>query len=145
MEAWQGWNAGQPSRYRIMATAWTSIRGPADLYLETARAVLYAAAHANLETVVVTQNRRLTVDSLLRTLAVEAVVHHTDLEPALPDAPATSGLLEVRRVLDGLLGEPAPKEWDDIRYIRIATGRLPLNTEEQATLGPLARRLPLFG
>jgi hypothetical protein len=48
------------------------------------------------------------IDALLRTLAVEAAVHHLDLEPVLPDTPGPSVLAEVRRVLDGLLGECSP-------------------------------------
>jgi uncharacterized protein (TIGR03083 family) len=130
---------------RIMASAWTSVRGPADLYVETARAVLTAAAAADPAAVITTQDRTMTVDSLLRTLAVEATVHHLDLEPALPALPASSGLAEVVRVLDGLLGQAAPIDWDDVRYIRVGTGRQPMTAEERAALGPLVDRFPLFG
>lgn len=63
------------------------MRGPADLYVETSAAVLVLVAKADLADVVITQHRRLTVDSLLRTLAVEAAVHHLDLEPVLPRPP----------------------------------------------------------
>jgi hypothetical protein len=48
-------------------------------------------------------------------------------------------------VLDGLLGAPAPADWDDVRYARTGTGRLPLEPAERAALGALADRFPLFG
>jgi hypothetical protein len=85
------------------------------------------------------------IDALLRTLAVEAAVHHLDLEPVLPDTPGPSVLAEVRRVLDGLLGECSPRGWDDVRYIRVGTGRLPMKADERAAIGALADRFPLFG
>jgi len=148
---WSAWSPGTAGAQaglrgtRIMASAWTSVRGPADLYAETARAVLVLAAAADPSGVVGTQGRTLTVGSLLHTLAVEAAIHHLDLEPVLPAAPAPPVLAEVRRVLDGLLGQPAPAEWDDVRYLRVGTGRLPLRPDERAALGGLADRFPLFG
>jgi hypothetical protein len=130
---------------RIMASAWASVRGPADLYVETARAVMTVAANTSPDAVVTTQSRILTVDSLLRTLAVEAAVHQLDLEPVLPDPPAAFVLREVRRTLDGLLGVATDVEWTDVRYIRVGTGRLPMDDREHEALGPLADRFPLFG
>ena len=146
--AWQPNTAGAQSGLRgtrIMASAWSSVRGPADLYAETARAVLTAAARSDVEEEVETQGRTLTVASLLHTLAVEAAVHHLDLGPVLPDPPATVVLGAVRQVLDGLLGSPAPAGWDDARYARTGTGRLPLTADERAEIGDLAARFPLFG
>jgi hypothetical protein len=148
---WSAWTPGTEAAQaglrgtRIMASAWSSVRGPADLYLETARAVLTVAATADPAAVVATQNRRLTVDALLHTLAVETAVHHLDLEPVLPEPPGPSVLAEVRRVLDGLLGAPAPVGWSDVRYVRVGTGRLPVAPEEREALGALADRFPLFG
>jgi hypothetical protein len=128
-----------------MASAWTSVRGPADLFIETARAVQTVAATTSPEAVVTTQGRTLTVDSLLRTLVVEAAVHHLDLEPVLPEPPAAHVLAEVRRTLDGLLGSEVAVGWTDVRYIQVGTGRLPLDADERAALGPRADRFPLFG
>ena len=130
---------------RIIASAWTSVRGPAGLHAETARAVLVAAGRVQPGDVVATQGHRLTVASLLRTLAVEAAVHHLDLAPVLPEPPVAEALAEVRHVLDGLLGEPAPSSWDDARYAQVGTGRAELNVAEREQLGPLADRFPLFG
>lgn len=146
---WSAWRPGTEGARsgvrgtRIMASAWTSVRGPADLYAETARAVLVQATRSELEDVVVTQDRRLTVASLLRTLAVEAAVHHLDLR--LPEPPAAAALAEVRHVLQGLLGAPLPADWDDVRCALVGTGRAALSPEERAALGPGADSLPLFG
>lgn len=148
---WSAWRPGAPEAEsglrgtRIMASAWTSVRGPAGLYVETARAVLNAARAADPGAVVSTQGHSMTVTSLLHTLAVEAAVHHLDLEPVLPERPDREVLAAVRHVLDGLLGTPAPAEWDDVRYARTGTGRLPLADAERAAVGSRADRFPLFG
>jgi hypothetical protein len=145
---WQPGTSGAQSGLRgtrIIASAWSSVRGPADLYSETARAVLVAAGRVGLDEIVGTQGYRLTAESLLRTLVVEAAMHHLDLVPVLPSPPSGEALAEVRHVLDGLLGEPAPTDWDDVRYAQIGTGRAELTDAERATLGPRAERFPLFG
>ncbi|HET6877033.1 MAG TPA: maleylpyruvate isomerase N-terminal domain-containing protein [Jatrophihabitans sp.] len=148
---WSHWEPGTPGAQaglrgtRIMASAWTSVRGPADLYADTARAVLVAAARADPGSVVVTQGHRLTVASLVSTLAVEAAVHQLDLAPVLPEPPADEVLVEVRRVLDGLLGSPAPPSWDAVRYALVGTGRQKLGEDERRELGARAERFPLFG
>lgn len=148
---WSHWRPGSEAaeaglrRTRIMASAWCSVRGPAELFLQTAQAVLTAGSRVEGDQVVLTHGHRITADALLHTLAVEAAVHHLDLEPVLPHAPAPSVLQEVRRVLDALLGEPAPSDWDDVRYARTGTGRLPLDEREREQLGVRAEAFPLFG
>ncbi len=83
--------------------------------------------------------------ALAHTLAVEAAVHHLDLSPVLPGAPDEMALSGVRRVLDGLLGVPAPAHWDDVAYVMVGTGRRRLTATEAADVGPLAALFPLFG
>jgi Mycothiol maleylpyruvate isomerase N-terminal domain len=145
---WQPGSAGAAAGLRgtrIMASAWSSVHGPATLYAETARAVLVAGEKADGSEVVTTQGRRLTVESLLRTLCVEATVHHLDLADVLTTGPEPAALHEVRRVLDGLLGQPAPAAWDDTRYALVGTGRAELTGAERDELGAAAERIPLFG
>lgn len=144
---WQKWqpetlgaDAGRRGT-RIMASAWSRVGPLAELYAETARAVLVAARERSAADVVATQRQVITVGDLLSTLAVEATVHHLDLDAGAPSRP---GLSEVRRVLDGLLGRPSPVA-DDIRYILIATGREAPSEEERNLLGGDTKRLPLFG
>jgi hypothetical protein len=126
---------------RIMASAWSSVRPITELYAETARAVLVAAAERADSEVVTTQGHAITVADLLSTLAVEATVHHLDLR--LGECSA-AGLAETRRVLDGLLGRPAAVG-DDVRWALVGTGRESPTVEELAALGDDAGRLPLFG
>ena len=148
---WAPWRPGSPQAQdglrgtRIMASAWSSVRGPAELYAETARAVLVAAGRAEAADVVRTQGRTLTVAALLHTLAVEAAVHHLDLAPVLPDPPAATVMVEVRRVLTGLLGAELPEEWDDVTAVRTGTGRRPLAPADRASLADKAELFPLFG
>jgi len=117
-----------------------------DRCLATAAAVLHAAGRSDGQQRVATQGHVLRTDDLLRTLAVEATVHHLDLTVSLPGMPAPSpeGLAEVRRTLDGLLGRPVPVTWDDAHYARAGTGRAPLTGAERAALGADAARFPLF-
>jgi hypothetical protein len=80
------------------------------------------------------------------TLAVEAAVHYLDLTLHLPAAPppAPAALALVRRVLDGLAGQPLPARWDDVSCALKGTGRVPLSSADRAELGALAGRLPVF-
>lgn len=149
---WLAWKPGNdPARdelrwTRVSASAWPSVRPLAQLYAEAASAVLVAAGRAQDEDLVQTQGHVLRVDDLLSTLAVEAAVHHLDLsDPLGLTGPGPRPLAEVRRVLDGLLGEPEPLGWDDATYALVGTGRRPLSRADRERLGPLADRFPLFG
>ena len=83
---------------------------------------------------------------LLSTLTVEAAVHHLDLVVHLDrPGPAAEPLAEVRRVLEGLLGQALPSSWDDVTAARRGTGREPLTAADRAELGPAAEAFPLFG
>lgn len=150
---WRDWapnqeGAAQGRRFtRVGASMfliWGQLR---DLYLETTAAVVDAALGGSASHAVVTQSHVLTSDDLLRTLSVEATIHHLDLVLDLPgsdEGPTPSALHEVRRVLDGLVGHEIATEWADERYARVATGRGPLTAEEASELGHLALRFPLF-
>ncbi len=148
---WANWQPGTPTAdaalrgVRISASAWTSVRGPADLFAGTASAVLAQAERVDADDCVSTQGHVLTVEALLRTLTVEAVVHHLDFGATIANKPTKSGLGEVRHVLDGLLGESGPAQWGDVTYARLGTGRDQLSSEQRSSLGRLARRFPLFG
>jgi hypothetical protein len=128
---------------RIMASAWSSVRGPADLFADTARAVLVALERTDPTDVVRTQGRRLTVESLARTLTVESGVHHLDL--GLPTHPDPLVLKEICHVVEGLLGQPLPEGWDARRCALLGTGRVLPTDAERAALGDAAHRLPLYG
>ena len=144
---WRPWQPGTPGAEaglrgtRIMASVWSSIEPLAALYAETASAVLVAGHGRAGDDLVATQDHVLTVDALFRTLAVEATVHHLDLRLG---EPSEEGLAETRRVLDGLLGRPAPIE-DAVRYALIGTGRESPTADEVDAFGADAGRLPLFG
>ena len=148
---WEGWGAdpvgaANGRRWtRVSASMfldWDQLRG---LHAETAAAVVHASV-TDPTTVVETQGHALLVDDLLRTLAVEAAVHHLDLGAHLPElrGPSEPGLGEARRVLDGLAGTPFPAEWDDIRVVMLGTGRATPDAKEILRLGPVAQQLPLF-
>lgn len=132
---------------RIGASMFLHVEQLRGLYVDTAAALVNAAATTDPDLLAATQGHVLSVGDLLRTLAVEATIHHLDMTASLPDAPgpAPAGLAEVRRTLDGLLGHPTPvTTWDDAQYAHKATGRLPLTEGERDLLGPAADRFPLF-
>lgn len=149
---WRSWQpTGEDDDHDLWATrvsasvtgGLAAIRGP---YAETTAAVLVSAGRVPGDDLVATQGHRLTVADLLATLVVEAAVHHLDLVAHL-DRPGPGGgpLAEVRRVLEALLGEPLPADWDDVTAARRGTGREPLTAADRAALGEAADRLPLLG
>lgn len=147
-----GAGAAAGRRYiRVVASMFLHVEQLRELYVETAEAAVHAAAKADPHQLIATQGHVLATGDLLSTLAVEATIHHLDLAESLcsgPDGgallPAPSGLAEVRRALDGLLGRPVPIDWDDATYARKGTGRAPLTPAERDRLGRLADRFPLF-
>jgi hypothetical protein len=153
---WQDWapdpeGAARGRRHtRVGASmflVWAQLR---QLYVETATAVVQAARTADPAATVRTQGHVLCVDDLLRTLCVEATVHHLDLVVDLSGAqgPTTIGLAEVRRTLDGLLfhalGSTVDVGWSDERYALVATGRALPTEDEARELGPAGRLFPVF-
>ncbi len=139
---WQPGTDGARTELRMTrsaASAWSRLAPLTDLYLGTARAVLVAAARADLAAPVRTQGHVLTGHDLLGTLVVEATVHHLDLVAHLDrDGPPRASLAVVRRTAEGLLGGPFPADLDDVAVALVTTGRA-------AAPAALAGRLPLFG
>jgi hypothetical protein len=149
---WQDWApdpVGSTNHRRFvrvvasMFSQWDQLRG---VHAQTCLAVVDAARSVVPERLVGTQGHVLAAGDLLSTLCVEATIHHLDLVTDLPGAPGPvpAGLTEVRRVLDGLVGEPVATSWGDERYVRVATGRARPSEEELRELGPLTERFPLF-
>jgi hypothetical protein len=144
---WRSWQPGTPGAdagrrgCRVMASVWSSVRPIAELYAETAAAVLVAARERSDNELIATQGHVLTVNAVLSTLAVEATVHQLDMYLGRP---SEAGLAETCEVLDGLLGHAAPIS-DPIRHVLVCTGREPANAEEWSALGTDTDRLPLFG
>jgi hypothetical protein len=149
---WSHWRPGTEGARtslrmtRISASVYSGLRPILDSYAETTEAVLYAAAHTDPAMPVRTQGHVLTAGDLVRTLVVEAAVHHLDLVVALDrPLPSAGPLRIVRETLDGLLGQALPLPWDDVTYARTGTGRAPISAADRRALGPLAGRFPLFG
>ena len=94
-----------------------------------------------------TQGWVIAVPDLLATLVVEASLHQLDLTLHLDTAPAAppAGLTMVRATLEGLLGVPPPREWDDLTCALKGTGRMDLDGGDRVRLGALVERFPLFG
>ncbi|MDN3357955.1 maleylpyruvate isomerase N-terminal domain-containing protein [Actinomadura sp. DC4] len=131
---------------RISASVYSGLRPILDSYVETTEAVVYAAVQTDPGFAVRTQGHVMRAGDLVRTLVVEAAIHHLDLVVALDrPLPSAGPLRLVRETLDGLLGEPLPLSWDDVAYARAGTGRTPLSAADRTALGPLAGRFPLFG
>ena len=124
---------------RVCASIFLPVEQLFELYQETTAAVVHAAGSTPPETLVVTQGHVLIADDAMRTLAVEATVHHLDLAVSRPNAPrpAAAGLPEVRRVLDGMLCRRAPSTLDGARYARTATGRATLPRPSRSGSAPI--------
>ncbi|CCH21900.1 maleylpyruvate isomerase N-terminal domain-containing protein [Micromonospora lupini] len=152
---WRGFPGGDDGAVRHAwwvrrsASAFDRPTGIARVWKETAPAAVRAAAAADPEGYVTTQGHVLRVPDLLATLTTEAVVHHLDLTPELPDAPPP-GPLAVRvavSTMDGLLSDDAvrPAGWDDTEFLLKATGRIPLSDRDRLELGEAAGWFPLLG
>jgi hypothetical protein len=149
---WSHWRPGTDAAgvelrmTRIGASVYSGLGPILASYAETTEAVVHAAARTDPALPVRTQGHVLTAGDLVRTLVVEAAVHHLDLVASLDrPAPSAGPLRLVRATLDGLLGEPVPLPWDDVTYARTGTGRAPISAADRAALGALAERFPLFG
>jgi uncharacterized protein (TIGR03083 family) len=130
---------------RIAASAFTPDKLTWE-WTDTAEAACRAARACPYE-LVATQGHVLGTADFIATLAVESAVHYLDLAVGLADPPPSDPipLRLVRRVLDGMLGEPLPLDWDDETYALKGTGRLSLTETERSGLGSAADRFPLFG
>jgi hypothetical protein len=149
---WSHWRPGTDTAQvslrmtRVSASVYSGLRPILDSYAEVTEAVVYAATRADPGLPVRTQGHVLTVADLVRTLVVEAAVHHLDLVAAVDrPLPSAGSLRLVREALDGLLGRPLPLPWDDVTYARAGTGRAAISDDDRAALGDLAGRFPLFG
>lgn len=152
---WRGWNpdadpAGRDASADFasrLGSAYGSMESLTSHWAHTMQAAVRAAARAQPDAVVATQQHVLSVSDLCRTLVVEAVVHHLDLVADLPDAPlpAAAPFAIARQTLDALWERPAPSDWDDATYVLKATGREALTDADRAQLGSAAGRLPLLG
>jgi hypothetical protein len=114
-------------------------------FADTARAAAYAARNAPSGRYRF-QGHVLTAEDLLGMWTTEFAVHHLDLIAHLPAEGPTDTAVEITvKTLDGLLtgrGAVRPGGWDDLTYVRKATGRLPLEAKEKATLAGV---IPVFG
>ena len=126
---------------RVVAAAHASPKGLAGRWLEASAAARHAASAA-VPGFVTTQGHVLATADFVATLVVEATIHHLDLvDDPPPPAPA---LAVTTSTLDGLLGASRPAAWDDVTYLKKATGRDPLTEEDRAALGATADVLPVF-
>ncbi len=89
-----------------------------------------------------------TSEDFLTMWAVEFCVHHLDLLVGVPDRPGPRpGAFELAlSTIDGLLGElQRPASWDELTYLRKATGREPLDDADRDHLGKDVAKYPVFG
>lgn len=130
---------------RIAASAFTPDKLTWE-WTDTAEAACRAARACRYE-LVATQGHVLRAADFIATLAVESAVHYLDLAYGIADPPPSDPipLRLVRRVLDGLLAEPLPLDWDDETYALKGTGRIALTEADRSSLGPAAELFPLFG
>jgi uncharacterized protein (TIGR03083 family) len=146
---WRGWSVDarrdeatrRATRIESGVRDWPALRSS---YLEAVAAARLAVTGTDPAAVVSTQGHALSVADLASTLAVEATLHHLDLQAHLRlPPPSPAGLREVRRVVGALLEQPLP-QWSDERVALVGTGRASPNADEVDDLGPAAGRLPVF-
>lgn len=124
------------------------LRDAVAAWLALSEAAVEASAAAPPDRLVARQGHVLSAADLLATLVTEATIHGLDLADALDldPWPCPGSLAVTRATLDGLLGWPPPESLvhDQVRWIRLATGRASPTSGERAVLGRSAPRLPLL-
>ena len=149
---WKDWPASGQATFADVRWIWAtaasytttdSLRGHVDEVMTAAAAVSRVAPGGRVRF----QNHVLSIDDLLTMFSVEFAVHHLDLLVAVPDRPGPEpGALELAvSTLDGLLGPRHPTSWDQLTYVRKATGRQRLDAADIAELGTDSSRYPAFG
>ncbi|MFF5370934.1 maleylpyruvate isomerase N-terminal domain-containing protein [Streptomyces sp. NPDC013187] len=105
-----------------------------------------AAVFADPSGRVGTRDEVLTVGDFLSTYVMEWTLHHLDLIAHLPGAelPPAEGLVRSREMLERIAGGPFPSSFPDVDALLIGTGRRAPTEAEQAELGHLASRVPLY-
>ncbi|MEU3888738.1 maleylpyruvate isomerase N-terminal domain-containing protein [Streptomyces sp. NPDC029041] len=93
-----------------------------------------------------TRDEILTVGDFLSAYVMEWTLHHLDLVAHLPGAkpPPAEGLARSRDMLERIAGSPFPSACTDVDALLIGTGRRAPTEAEQAGLGDLASRVPLY-
>ncbi|MFJ8591778.1 maleylpyruvate isomerase N-terminal domain-containing protein [Streptomyces sp. NPDC093598] len=93
-----------------------------------------------------TRDEVLTVADYLDTYVMEWTLHHLDLIAYLPDPaqPPAEGLTRSREMLEQIVGSPFPASFHDVDALLIGTGRRAPTQAEQAELGALASKVPLY-
>jgi hypothetical protein len=93
-----------------------------------------------------TRDEILTVGDFLSTYVLEWTLHHLDLIACLPDAeqPPAEGIVRSREMLEQITGSPFPSSFSDVDALLIGTGRRAPTEAEQAGLGELASKVPLY-
>ncbi|MFH8681605.1 maleylpyruvate isomerase N-terminal domain-containing protein [Streptomyces lydicus] len=105
-----------------------------------------AARLADPATRVRTRDEVLTTGDYLSAYVLEWTLHHLDLIAHLPEAaePPAEGLAGARELLEKIAGTAFPPSCSDRDALLIGTGRRAPSEAEQAALGDLAAKLPLF-
>ncbi|MFJ4686656.1 maleylpyruvate isomerase N-terminal domain-containing protein [Streptomyces sp. NPDC088789] len=105
-----------------------------------------AAALADPEARVGTQDMVLTVGDYLTAYVLEWTLHHLDLIAHLPSAadPPAESMAAARALLERIADAPFPASFSDKDALLIGTGRRAPTGEERATLGALGTRLPFI-
>ena len=103
-----------------------------------------AAALADPELRVATQDMVLTAGDYLSAYVMEWTLHHLDLIADVPEAagPPAETLAASRASLERIAGARFPASFSDTDALLIGTGRRPPADADRAALGDLAARLP---
>ncbi|WP_031055762.1 maleylpyruvate isomerase N-terminal domain-containing protein [Streptomyces ochraceiscleroticus] len=104
-----------------------------------------AAALADPDLRVSTQDMVLTAGDYLTAYVLEWTLHHLDLMAHLPDVPEppAEGLARSREMLEQIAGATFPASFSDQDALLVGTGRRAPTDAERAELGEPAEKLPL--
>lgn len=149
---WDDWPPRGPARFADVRWLWAQtasyatsdgLRSHFDASAEAAHSASVNAPSGRIGF----QSHVMTTEDFLSMWITEFAVHHFDLVSELDEQPAPDEDV-VRFLVDTLYvmtGRTRLPHWDDLSFLRKATGRDDLSAEELRELGENAGRYPAFG
>lgn len=152
VSSWRDWFRNEPATFAAVRWTWamTAAYPSADgllRHFEDLASAAALAARGAPSGRVSAEGHVLDVEDWLATWAFEFSLHHLDLVVELEGRPTPDpDCLAVAAVtLEGLLGWERPSWWDQLTYLRKATGRQPLDQSDLSRLGEDVALLPSLG
>jgi uncharacterized protein (TIGR03083 family) len=149
---WRDWPPTGPASFSDVRWIWAQSASYATAsglrdHFEVSAAAAQAACAQSSSGPISFQSHVMMIDDFLSMWIVEFAVHHFDLVRDIENqrAPSEEVIDLLIATLQTLTGVNDLNGWDELTFIRKATGRETLNRDDLEKLGDKKRRFPAFG